>query len=401
MRVRLAFLFAAALLAGCGTSLKTVEPPAKLTDFEPELKVSPVWSAQVDQGAKERFLQLAPALDSEVLYATARDGLVRAFDRLTGEPLWKVRLNTRIFGGASVGGDLLLIGGDAAVVALDRATGAERWRADVSTEVLAAPVRSGDVVVARAIDGSLFGLSASDGHTLWQVRQEVPLLSLRGQSRPAVGDGLVLAGFANGKLGAYRLLDGQQVWEATVAVPRGRTELERIADVDAALTVVEGGVFAAGYQGRVAAFALSDGHTIWARDLSTYTGTALFGRTLFLTDSDGNAWALDAGTGRTLWKQEALRGRSLSAPAIQGNAIVVGDFAGYLHWLAVEDGHLIARVRVEDPDYYFPVPDPEGMPNNYQEKRGILAAPKVVRDTVYAVDRRGAVNAFRVQLVEK
>jgi len=353
------------------------------------------------QGAKEKFLQLPPAMDTQRLYATSRAGLVRAFDRLSGEPVWKSRLDTRIFGGASVGGQLLFVGGDATVVALEKSSGEVRWRADVATEVLAPPVRSGDVVVARAADGSLYGLSATDGHTLWRVQQEVPLLTLRGQGRPAVADGLVLAGFANGKLGAYRLLDGRPAWEATVSVPSGRTELERMADVDAAPLVAQGAVFAAGYQGRVAAFALSDGRLAWSRDLSSYTGMALFGRTLFVTDADGNAWALDAASGRTLWKQQALRGRTLSAPTIQGNAIVVGDYAGYLHWLAAEDGHLMARVRVQDPDYYFPVQVPEGMPDSYQEKRGILAAPLVEQDVVYAVDRRGALNAFRVQPVEQ
>lgn len=401
MTMRLALLFGAAVLAGCSSSLKTVEPPAELTDYAAELKVRPVWSAQVGQGTKERFLQLPPALDSQRLYVTSREGLVRAFDSTSGEQTWKVQLNTGVLGGASVDGDLLLIGADAQVLALDSASGETRWVAEVATEVLAPPVLAGDVVVARAIDGSLYGLSASDGRTLWEARQEVPLLSLRGESPPVVADGLVVAGFANGKLAAYRLQDGQQLWEVTLSVPSGRTELERMTDVDAALTVAEGAVFAGGYQGRLAAITLGEGRLAWTRDISSYTGTALFGRTLFVTDADGNVWGLDAATGRTFWKQEALRGRFLSAPVIQGNSIVVGDFDGYLHWLAVEDGHLMARVRVEDPETLFPVQSPEGIPDSYHEKRGILAAPLVERDFVYAVDLRGAVNAFRVRPVEQ
>lgn len=401
MTMRLALLFAAVLLAGCSSSLKTVEPPAELTDYPSELRVDPVWSAQVGQGANERYLQLPPALDSQRIYVTSREGLVRAFDRISGEPAWKAKLGTRVFGGAASGGDLLLIGGDARVVALDSGSGEVRWVAEVSTEVLAPPVRAGDIVVARTGDGGLYGLSASDGRILWQVRQEVPLLSLRGEGRPVVAEGLVVAGFANGTLAAYRLQDGQQLWEVTLSVPSGRTEIERMTDVDASLTVAEGAVFAAGYQGRVGAVTLGEGRLAWARDISSHTGTALFGRTLFTTDAEGNVWALDAATGRTFWKQEALRGRSLSAPVIQGNSIIVGDFDGYLHWLAVEDGHLMARIRVENPEAYFPVQVPEGMPDSYQEKRGILAAPLVEREFVYALDLRGAVNAFRVRPVEE
>lgn len=395
--MRLSLIVAFLLLSACGSgpSRLALNPPAELTDFTPALKVEARWARQLGQGVDKHFIMLAPLVERAHIYAANRKGRVEAFELESGTRLWRSDLDAAINGGPGNGGDLLLFGGDAEVIALNKVDGQLRWRAAVSSEVLVAPQRSGNVVVVRSVDGALFGLDASDGRRLWRYSQPVPLLSLRGVGEPQIEGGIVVAGFDNGRLAAVSLEEGRLLWETALAIPRGRTELERMVDVDARLLVREGVVYVAGYQGRIAALTLDSGRLLWTRDFSTWSGLTVAGRDIYVTDAEGNVWALARSNGGTLWKQAALRGRSLSAPVVQGGAVVVADFEGYVHWLAREEGSLLARVRVEDWETLYPVPSywPH---NGYREDRAVLAAPQVMDDHVYAMDKRGTLNALRV-----
>lgn len=385
------------LLAACssGPSRLALNPPAELTDFTPALAVEARWARQLGKGVDKHLIALTPLVERERIYAANRKGRVEAFELDSGAPVWRTDLEAAINGGPGDGGDVLLFGGDAEVLALDKVDGRLRWRAPVSSEVLAAPQRSGNVVVVRSVDGALFGLDASDGRRLWRYSQPVPLLSLRGVGEPRIAGGVVVAGFDNGRVAAVSLQDGRPLWEAALAVPRGRTELERLVDVDARLMVGDGVVYVAGYQGRIAALTLDSGRLLWTRDFSTWSGLTIAGRDLYVTDVEGNLWALARNNGGTLWKQGVLRGRSLSTPAVQGGAVVVADFEGYVHWLAREDGTLLARIRIEDWEALYPVPS-YYPPNGYREDRAVLAALQVLDDHVYAMDKRGTLNALRV-----
>ncbi len=396
MRV-LTIVAATLLLAACGSSsVLPVEPPAELTSFKPELDVEALWARQLGKGVDKHFIKLAPLVERDRVYAANRKGLVEAFALPDGARQWSADLASAINAGPGDGGDLLLFGSDAEVIAVGKSDGAERWRAPVSSEVLAAPVRRGNVVVAHAVDGTVFGLDAGDGHVLWRYSQQVPLLSLRGVGEPQIEGGIVVIGFANGRLAALTVAEGRLIWEQALSVARGRTELERMVDVDGRLVVNQGVVYAAGYQGRIAALALDSGRLLWTREFSSYTGIAAGQSELYVTDADGNLWALARSNGGTLWKQTALHGRRLSAPAIQGNAVVVADYQGYVHWLSRDDGHLMARSRVEDWNALFPLPQ-DYDPFPYKEDRAVLAAPRVVDDHVYAMDKRGALDAFWVK----
>ncbi|GAB4290298.1 MAG: outer membrane protein assembly factor BamB [Thiohalomonadaceae bacterium] len=394
---RLSVIVAVLLLAACGGSPSRLklDPPAALREFTPQLRVEVRWARQLGQGVGKHMIALPPLVERDRLYAANRKGRVESFERESGTRVWRTELEAAINSGPGDGGDVLLFGGDAEVIAVDKRDGTLHWRAPVSSEVLAAPQRSGNVVVVRSVDGALFGLDASDGRRLWRYRQPVPLLSLRGVGEPQIEGAIVVAGFDNGRLAAVSLQDGRPLWELVLAVPRGRTELERLVDVDARLMVRDGVVYAAGYQGRIAAVTLDSGRLLWTRDFSTWSGLTVAGREIYVTDAEGNVWALARSNGGTLWKQTALRGRTLSAPAVQGGAVVVADFEGYVHWLAREEGSLLARMRVEDREALYPVPSywPH---NGYREDRAVLAAPQVLDDHVYAMDKRGTLNALRV-----
>lgn len=394
---RVASLLMALAIAGCAGSPSPVVPPTPLAEFKPALRVEQSWARRIGAGAAGHFLQLGPAYDRGHVMVASRRGAVSAHAAETGERLWRNDLNVPLSSGPGIAGDLVLLGGKAEIIALQRGDGTLRWRVPVSSESLGDPVRAGDIVVVRTIDGAVYGLAAQDGRRLWRVQQAVPLLSLRGQSSPLIAGDAAIVGFANGRVAAYGLRDGALLWETTVVVPRGRTELERLADIDGQLALGEGVIFVAGYQGRVGAIALANGRPLWSRDISSYQGLTTAGREVFVSDAEGNVWALAQQNGATMWRQDALRGRQLSAPVVQGDAIVVGDFDGHLHWIAREDGRFLARQRVQDPHELFPVSQDYDDPlRDFREERHVIAAPVVGDELVFAYDKRGALGAFRV-----
>lgn len=387
-------LTATALVSGCG-SVSPIEPPAELTKIQPELDVEPRWAVQLDKGVGKQYVKLAPLVDGDRVYAANLKGRVVALDREKGSRVWQVELRVPVTAGPADAGDLILLGGDAEVLALSKEDGKMRWRAPLSSEVLADPVSQGDLVVARSVDGGVFGLSRIDGQRIWRFDQSVTPLSLRGTSVPVFAANMVLIGFSNGRVVALNALTGQPQWEAIVAVPSGRTELERMVDVDGNLAVSGGIAYAAAYQGRIAAISTGSGRLLWARDISSHTGVTIIENELYVTDEHGDVWSLAGANGGTLWKQSALHGRRLSAAAVQGEFLVVADFDGYLHWLNREDGRLAARMRIEDPFYYWPIEWSE-VASTYREDRAGLAAPRVRGEMVYAMDKRGVLGAFHV-----
>jgi outer membrane protein assembly factor BamB len=261
------------------------------------------------------------------------------------------------------------------VLAFDGATGKELWRTRVNSELLSAPAIGEKVVVLRAVDGRLLGLDASNGKQLWSVEQQVPRLSLRGTATPIIAKDVAISGFDNGKVMAVSLSTGDTVWDATLGSPHGRTELDRLVDVDSAVRVVGEDVFATGFQGRTAMLALDSGQIWWAHDMSSYRGLAVDGDNLFVSQSDGVVVGLRGRDGSEVWRNDQLKRRGLSTPVITSTAVAVADFQGYLHWLDRDTGKLVARVRVS--------------------KERISNSPVAVGDTVVVLTDGGALAAYR------
>jgi outer membrane protein assembly factor BamB len=209
--------------------------------------------------------------------------------------------------------------------------------------VLAAPTIAGGIVVVRTVDGRLRGLKAADGVEAWNYEQPVPRLTLRGNGAPVVDGDMVIAGLDNGKVISLSLSTGELLWSTTVAPSHGRTEIERLVDIDSPVRVVGDDVFVVGYQGRIAMLARDTGQLWWGRDLSSHRGFAVDGDTLYVTTADSTVVALSRRDGTPVWSQDAMIRRSLTAPALADGAIVVGDFEGYLHWLDIGTGQLLAR----------------------------------------------------------
>ncbi len=379
MKHFLGLMLAALVTTGCssGGGLPVTESPAELTDFEAKLEVEELWSVNAGSGVGDHYLKMGPLVAGNAIYTADIEGQIMAFERESGKRLWATSLEAGLSGGPGDGGEMILLGGDAEVFAVSKSDGSQFWQADVSSEVLAPPIRRDDVILVRTVDGNLFGLDAASGEQRWSYNQPVPTLSLRGVGAPAFFDGHAVAGFASGRLVAVNLQNGTPVWGATVSVPRGRTELERMVDIDAAPMIREGVAHVASYQGRIATVALRNGPLLWTRDIPSHEAVGVTQEAVLVTDDSSDVWALARYNGGSLWRSDKLHARRLTAPVPQGDFLVVGDLDGYLHWLSQADGSIVARDKVGSAP--------------------ILAAPVVDGEQVFVVDTAGRLAAFRVQ----
>ncbi len=370
----LAMLVAA---AGCSKD-KDVEPPAAILKFPATLPVTRIWGDNVGGGKKQIKLRLGlgPALDKGTVFAASDKGELLAVAVDTGKPVWMRKLKLPLSAGPAAGFGMVVVGtskGD--IIAVDAETGKDRWRAHVNSELLSAPAIGEKVVVMRSVDGRLHGFDAGTGKDLWQVEQQVPRLSLRGTAVPVIAKEVAISGFDNGKVMAVSLANGDTVWDTALASPHGRTELDRLVDIDSAVRVVGDDVFATGFQGRTAMLALDSGQIWWAHDMSSYRGLCADADNLFVTESDGEVIALRERDGSEIWRNSSIRRRALTAPVETTTAVVVGDYQGYLHWLDKGTGYLVARERAS--------------------KYRVSNQPVADGDTVIVLDDGGKLAAYR------
>jgi outer membrane protein assembly factor BamB len=364
------------LLAACETIDET-RVPAELLPIETTLEVEPQWSRSAGDGVGERYLKLAPTLVGNSLYVVDAQGTVSALKVADSEILWEVPLDVAVNAGLQRGGGMLFLGTeDGAVIALSQRNGRQLWREQLGSEVMALSDANLGVVVARTSDSQLYGLDVRSGEVLWQTGRTTPVLHLRGASEPVAQSGRVVVGFDNGKLVALSPVRGSVLWTTTIANPRGRSELERMVDIDGEIRVVDGIIYIASFRGRVAAVTLSDGRILWSRKMSSHMGLDVDRERVYVTDADGHVWALDRTSGATLWKQDELEYRELTAPVALDKYVIVGDFEGYLHWLSKYDGHFVAR--------------------SHFDSAGILSTPLTAGETAYVLNRGGEVAALSI-----
>lgn len=330
---------AAIVLAGCAGD--SGPKPADLTQIDNPKRVRMLWSANVGGGQRFTF---HPALAGGSVYAAARDGTVVRLDEKTGETRWRAALDLRLSGGVGADSRTAAVASEKGeVVALETQTGAVRWRARVSSEVLAPPAVGSGLVLVRSIDNRVFAFGADDGKRRWVYQRAPASLLVRVPAGIAIAGGLAFAGFPGGKLAALALENGAVRWEATVALPKGATELERVVDVIGSPATEGREVCAAAYRARLACYDAASGRQLWGRELASLSGVSLDARYAFIADDRGAVHALDRSNGQSVWKQDKLAHRQLSTPLAGGEAIAVGDFEGYVHFLARDSGTFVAR----------------------------------------------------------
>lgn len=345
----LAIAALAALVSACGTPdvmEATDAASVELDDAGPP--VERLWSASVGSAGALNH-GLGPALAEGRLLTASAAGRLLAFNPETGERLWRRSLERPLSGGPAGGEGLVVVGTRKGQVLAFDADGADAlWESGVTSEVLAPAAIGQGTVVVRTNDGRVFALEPDSGERRWIYDRNVPSLSLRGHGSPVLVRGGTLVGFDNGRLAALELGDGTPAWEATIAVSSGRTDLERMVDIDGDPAVDGGDVFATSYQGRVAGLALRDGRIAWTRDVSSYVGPAVDEGNVYVADAQGRVWALDRLNGASVWRQDALDGVTLTAPRRIGDYLVVGASDGHLYWLSPNDGRVLGRLEVDD-----------------------------------------------------
>ena len=402
----LSLLTAALLLSGCAAFSwipgigdddpdKEETKPAKLVDFDAEVNVQRQWKAKVGKGLGKKYIRLQPLVTADRVIAADGYGVVVAFDRFTGKEIWRQQADqverrtsglNRIMdrsdggfvsGGVGGGEGLVLIGttrGD--VIALSVTDGSLRWRSYLGSEIGSKPSAIQGRVFAQTIDGELVALDAETGEKIWSYSSQVPLLTLRGTAAPVAQRDVVYAGFSSGKVVALRTSNGEPIWDQRIMLPEGRSELDRIVDVDSAPLVVNGAVFAQAYQGRMMQIGARDGRPRWEVEISSFLDLAEGYDQVYAVEEKDTVTAVDQARGEIVWQHQVLARRGLTPPLAYSNYLVVGDADGYLHVMAQRDGRMMGRARVS--------------------RKGLRTPFSLADGMFYVLDNAGGLHAYKI-----
>ncbi|MEK6748066.1 MAG: outer membrane protein assembly factor BamB [Pseudomonadota bacterium] len=394
-------------VAGCGIQRKVELEGFALWDkpvAEVEhANIALAWVRKMGRGGAERYAKLRPELSGQQLFLADRDGWVTSYDTASGKTRWVHHYDVSFSSGPHVVNEMVLLGTRAAeVVVLARDDGHLLWRSRVSSEVLSVPQANRDWVVVQTVDGRVYCLRSRDGQRVWTYDRSVPVLSLRGTSGPVVLEDKVIVGFDNGKLVALALADGKLLWEQAVASPQGRTELERMVDIDGDLASDSQYVYAVSYQGKIAALTLDNGRVAWSRDMSAFIGPVLVESRLYIVDDKGVLWALDRDSGAAVWRQDILKGQASTAPVWQDGTVAVGTRAGAIYWFNAADGAALGQFgyrdlvsKIEDDANVTTSVDPftpEDLTHVFEEY-DVVASPVAQGRRLYVSYRNGVVAA--------
>ena len=351
--------------------------PKELVKIEDKIKIKRLWSHKVGGDSEFLLTGLRPASDGSRIYAASQDGKVVAFDPESGKTQWKTNLEIELSSGPAVGeGSVSVATKDGFVVLMDASTGAEQWRTYIGGETLSNAVIEDDLVIVQTIDNRLVALTRFEGKQRWELEQTLPILTLRGASSPILVGSTIISGFDNGRLLAVDIDTGDIEWDSMLAVPTGRSDLDRLADIDGAIAVVGQDIYAAGYNGRVASIAAESGQVLWSKEISSYVGMAADWNSVYTSRDDGEVIALGRMNGVEAWRNDALLRRLPTLPVPFYTTVVVGDFEGYLHFLSNIDGQIIGRVRLSG--------------------AAITSAPVVVGNRLFVQSDDGSVAAYEL-----
>ena len=322
--------------------------PVELEKITEQVKLKSRWSRGVGDGQGEGLLKINPILVGDSLYAASAEGRVMSVDPESGRVRWKQDLDLALSGGVGHHGNSVFVGAsEGLVMRLDAASGSEIWRAPVSGEVLSAPQGDGRYVVAQTYDGKLMGFDYQTGEVRWTYTSDVPVLTLRGTGTPMILGDNAIAGFADGKVVAINLRSGNVAWEVRVAIPQGRSEIERIVDIDGSMAVQSNELYVASYQGRLAAIDTRSGRRLWQRNVSSVSGVGVGFGNVYVADDDGTVSAFLRNGQGVRWQNIDLGFRDLSRPTPVSSYVAVVDFEGYLHLLSQVDGEIVGRTKVD------------------------------------------------------
>lgn len=353
-----------AMLCACSSD-KPVFTPAPTPEFANQLQVQEVWSKSVGSGVGNYYSQLRPVVDDGQIYAASREGDIKAFD-LKGHEKWHTDLtdlddyksfsadgNPRLSGGLLAAYGLVYVGSEnAELFALDAQNGQVKWHKKMPGEVIASPSVGEGIIAVMTNNGHLVALDPSSGKKLWDIELDQPSLTLRGKAVPVISNGVVVVGRSNGSISLFSVKNGQQLFSTRLAFSQGMTQLERLVDVDSTPVIVGSDLFAVSYNGSLLAINLQSGQKSWTRSYSAYRDLTVSGNDLFMSDDRSHLIALNRFDGSEHWQQTQLEFRNLTAPAVAGQYVLVGDDQGYLYWINRDNGHFVAKEKVDSDGLY-------------------------------------------------
>ncbi|EHM44566.1 outer membrane protein assembly factor BamB [Yokenella regensburgei] len=353
-------LLSVTLLSGCSlfNSEEDVVKMSPLPTVENQFTPSTAWDTSVGSGIGDFYSNLHPAYADNVVYAADRKGTVKAMNLGDGKEVWSVNLAEKdgwfshapalLSGGLTVSGGHVYVGSEKAkVYALNTSDGTVAWQTTVAGEAMSRPVISDGMVIVHTSNGLLQALNESDGAVKWTVNLDMPSLSLRGESAPAVAYGAAIVGGDNGRVSAVMLQQGQLIWQQRISQATGPTEIDRLSDVDTTPVIVNGVVYALAYNGNLTALDLRSGQIMWKRELGSVNDFIVDGDRIYMVDQNDRVLALTTEGGVTLWTQSDLLHRLLTSPVLYNGSLVVGDSEGYMHWLDPQNGSFVAQQKVD------------------------------------------------------
>ena len=370
-------LFSVVLITACGDDDNT-EPPAELTEFKQTHYLALQWSVSTDDSIEQQYLFIEPLLLKDRIVTAGRNGTLNAYELKDGDELAEIELDIPLSGGVGGNEDVWLVGSrNGELIAVSADSNDILWRTRVPSEILARPVvYNKSIVLVRTVDGQILGVDIKTGKINWNYSKTIPALTLRGSSSPILSRSHFYTGLESGRLIAMSPIDGEVAWDMALTVPEGRSEIQRLVDIDGKSELYGRVLYAASYHGRIAAIDVTRGQIVWARSFSSNTGVSVGTDAVYSSDDRSHIWALDRNNGATLWKQDKLQARSVTRPVIYKDFLVVGDVEGYVHVMSRFDGHFVARERVASD--------------------GILVPPIVDGDRLLVLTRGGYLAAFTI-----
>ena len=362
-------------LTACGNKKDEVKP-SELIDLAEKGTVKTLWKRQFGSSDKAFGYKLIPAEKNGNLFIATQSGEIFSLNAESGSTNWETNLEAEVSAGPGVGDTILVVGGpEGQVVAMDIDTGSVIWETSVSSEVLSPPVIDRNKVVVRTQDGRVYGFSIQTGQREWSFDTNIPNLTLRGNSTPIAKGGRIYIGFDNGKVAALNIIDGSILWQQNVINNQGKTEIDRIADIDGDIDVVATDLYISSAADKTMSVATESGRALWSQNIGSVTGVTVSRRSLYLTDNQSIVHQLNRTDGSRGWTQEQLLNRNLTKPSFYLGDLVVGDYEGYVHFLDGVTGEIINRTRVGD-DYFY-------------------HSPVVVSDVIYAYNYDGTLSALK------
>lgn len=362
-------------LVACGSKKDEIKPN-ELLDLSEQGVIKTLWKRDLKSSERAYGYKLVPAEQNGSLYVATQAGNVYSLDAKTGKSNWQTDLDVEVSAGPGVGDTVLVLGGpEGQVVALDIDTGTEIWRTSVSSEVLSPPVVDRNKVVVRTQDGRIYGFSIQTGKRDWSFDTNIPNLTLRGNSTPIAKGGRIYVGFDNGRVAALNIIDGSVLWQQNVINSQGKTEIDRIADIDGDIAVIATDLYLSSAADKTLSVATESGRALWSQNIGSVTGVTVSRRSLYLTDNQSTVHQLNRTDGSKGWSQKDLLNRNLTKPTFYLGDLVVGDFEGYLHVLDGVSGAVINRIRVGGDQFYH--------------------APVVAGDVIYTYNHDGTLTALQ------